>query len=171
MVYTAKQIANELIDIHLNHEKISDFSPLKIQKLLYYAQGFYLGNTGEKLYEEDFEAWKFGPVLPTIYNEFRDLGHEEIKRYATDIEIDGFKINQNEPRIDSSNVEVSDYLKKIALTYGKYSPIQLSNMTHEKGGPWWEVYEALEFNIVKNTKIPEELIKKHFSDILRKHNQ
>lgn len=44
-------------------------------------------------------------------------------------------------------------------------------MTHEKGGPWWEVYEALEFNIVKNTKIPEELIKKHFSDILRKHNQ
>jgi uncharacterized phage-associated protein len=43
-------------------------SNMKLQKLLYYAQGFALAILGNPLFPEDFEKWTFGPVLPVVYD-------------------------------------------------------------------------------------------------------
>ncbi len=40
---------------------------MKLHKLLYYAAGWHLGFTGEPLFDEDIEAWQYGPVVPSIY--------------------------------------------------------------------------------------------------------
>ena len=51
-------------------EKI-DVSPMKLQKLLYFANKRYLKDTGSPLFAESFQSWKYGPVLSSIYYEFR----------------------------------------------------------------------------------------------------
>jgi uncharacterized phage-associated protein len=51
-----------------------------LQKLLYYVQGFYLAKTGEPLFRESLNAWKFGPVNSGIFHRFRDLGYISIPK-------------------------------------------------------------------------------------------
>lgn len=51
---------------------------LKLQKLLYYAQGVFSALTGEFLFEEDFVAWEHGPVIESIYHEFKGYGRDPI---------------------------------------------------------------------------------------------
>ena len=58
--YTAQAIAN----FFLWQEQITQ---MKLHKLLYYAAGWHLGFTGEPLFDEDIEAWQYGPVVPSIY--------------------------------------------------------------------------------------------------------
>lgn len=47
-------------------------SNMKLQKLLYYAQGFALALLDKPLFDEDFEAWAHGPVLRCIYNKYKN---------------------------------------------------------------------------------------------------
>src|SRR5947207_9070578 len=51
-----------------------DITHLKVQKLLYYAQGWALVHLRKPLFSEDLEAWAHGPVAPSIYNHFRGYG-------------------------------------------------------------------------------------------------
>ena len=46
-------------------------SPLHLQKLLYYVQGWGLALLGRPLFRQRLEAWKFGPVVPEVYDRFR----------------------------------------------------------------------------------------------------
>ena len=49
-------------------EEAGDVMTLPVlQKLLYYSQGFSLAITGKPLFEEDFEVWQMGPVIPALY--------------------------------------------------------------------------------------------------------
>lgn len=43
---------------------------LKLQKLVYYAQGFHLGSTGDPLFSEELHAWQYGPVSPDLWQRF-----------------------------------------------------------------------------------------------------
>jgi uncharacterized phage-associated protein len=65
----------KVIHIILNyHREIfqESLSPMKLQKLCYYAQGLYMAtHNGALLFEEDFEAWTFGPVVRSLYHEFK----------------------------------------------------------------------------------------------------
>ena len=49
-------------------------SNLKLQKLVYYAQGFTLAVTGKPLFNEEIEAWQHGPVVPDLYHKYKDHG-------------------------------------------------------------------------------------------------
>src|SRR5688572_18511108 len=70
---SALDVAKYLLS--LQDEEVGDsISNLKLQKLLYYAQGFHLAEHGRALFEERIEAWQHGPVIPTVYPEFKDYG-------------------------------------------------------------------------------------------------
>ena len=43
------------------------YTNLELQKLLYIAHMIHLGKTGEPLFEDAFEAWNYGPVIPGLY--------------------------------------------------------------------------------------------------------
>jgi uncharacterized phage-associated protein len=49
-------------------------SNLKLQKLLYYAQGFHLALYDEPLFPEAIEAWTHGPVVPDLYRHYKKYG-------------------------------------------------------------------------------------------------
>lgn len=57
---------------------------LKLQKLLYYAQGHHLAWAGAPLFREDLQAWSHGPVVPEVYRAFKDFGSEPIRLPESD---------------------------------------------------------------------------------------
>ena len=97
-------------------------SNMKLQKLLYYAQGFALAILGKPLFEDDFEKWAYGPVLPVVYNKYKAFDSEAI------------------PRPEGASLQ--DYtdderklLDEVYYTFGQYSAWALSEMSHATA-PW-----------------------------------
>lgn len=70
-------VANYLLD--LADASGDPVSPMKLQKLLYYAHGWHLAVTDRPLLNEFVEAWRWGPVIPSIYHEFKEFGDAPIK--------------------------------------------------------------------------------------------
>ena len=69
---SAKTLAEYLI--YLNYEiqgQDADITPMKLQKLLYYCQGYSLALTGKPIFYEEIEAWKNGPVVESVYQEYK----------------------------------------------------------------------------------------------------
>ena len=97
-------------------------SNMKLQKLLYYAQGFALAILGKPLFDDDFEKWTYGPVLPAVYNKYKEFGSGAI------------------PRPEGASLQ--DYtdderklLDEVYYTFGQYSAWVLSEMSHATA-PW-----------------------------------
>lgn len=118
---------------------------LKLNKLLYFAQGRYLAVTGKPLFDDDIEAWEYGPVVGDIYRAFKVCGRNPI---------------ENGDVFDESTLssEALDVLVDVYMNYGKYSGGALVQMTHEHGTPWSDVYVEGANNIISCDKM-----KKYFS--------
>jgi uncharacterized phage-associated protein len=101
-------------------------SNLKLQKLLYFAQAASLSTRGETLFDDAIEAWKFGPVVPNVYREFKRFGNDAI----TDVPGTG---------AEAVPAEVALLLEDVWRIYGKYSAFELVNMTHAQK-PWKDVF-------------------------------
>ncbi|MCM1053663.1 MAG: DUF4065 domain-containing protein [Ruminococcus sp.] len=52
--------------------------PLKLQQLLYLAQGISYAFNDKPLFEESIEAWEEGPIIPSIYYKYKIYGHNPI---------------------------------------------------------------------------------------------
>ncbi len=55
-------------------DEVADISNLKLQKLLYYCQAYSYALMGKPMFAEDMEAWDYGPVVPSIYQEYKKYG-------------------------------------------------------------------------------------------------
>lgn len=120
----------------------ADFiSNLKLQKLLYYAQGMYLALYGEPLFEDELVAWQYGPVVETVYQKYKANGSDGIKNFVPPTE--NF----------SGNEEAA--LQFTQKTFGQFSAWKLADMTHEET-PWKDT--------AINDVIPRAAIKKYFED-------
>ena len=103
---------------------------LKLQKLLYLAQGWYLAFYNKKLFEEDVEAWVHGPVIPVVYAEFKNSGWQPIAVSVS--EKDMLKFND---KIKSHLIDIFDY-------YGDHSTYYLEKLIHESA-PYKEARKNL----------------------------
>ena len=107
----------------LADEEVGDLiSNLKLQKLVYYAQGFHLALFNEELFNERIEAWDHGPVAPPLYGEYKCYGAGAIPKS------DDF---------DSSSLtdEQKELINEVYEVYGQFSAWKLRNMTHDET-PW-----------------------------------
>lgn len=102
-------------------------SNLKLQKLVYYAQGFHLAMFDKPLFSEPIEAWAHGPVVPVLYHNFKPYGSNSIPRP----ECIDFSIYDGDTR---------EMLDEVYKVYGQFSAWKLRNMTHEEP-PWIEASE------------------------------
>ncbi len=116
---TADRIADYIL-CHF-HDRGDDISHLKLQKLVYYAQGWFLGLHGEELFKDRLEAWVHGPVQPELYQRF-----EQYKYHP---------ITEEKDCRDFSEKRIKKLLDYILDRYGHFSASQLENMTHEE--PTW----------------------------------
>jgi uncharacterized phage-associated protein len=101
-----------------------ELSNLKLQKLLYYAQGHYLARYRQPLFHEQIQAWSHGPVVPPIYRAFKDFGAAPIELADSD----PFSWEDVDP-------DTARLLGEVWNTYGGYSAGRLRNMTHDER-PW-----------------------------------
>lgn len=153
MTYSAKSIANQFLN--LAEEKGEGLTPMKLQKLVYYAHGWYAGFTNERLIDEEIEAWKFGPVIPSLYQEFKKYGSTAIQEKAMDFYNWKFIEVPPPPKDD----EVNQFIKNVWNAYGKFDAITLSDMTHAVGSPWEKTFKNSK---TINADISFELILEHF---------
>src|SRR4051812_30274541 len=101
-------------------------SNLKLQKLLYYAQGHHLAQKGRPLFSDPVQAWSHGPVVPDIYHEYKHHGGQV---FVLD-EDDDFEW-------DEVDKDTTRFLMRVWNTYGGLAAWRLRNMTHEET-PWRE---------------------------------
>jgi len=117
---------------------------LKLQKLLYYAQGYHLAMFGQPLFEDDLEAWDHGPVVADVYHTYKKWGGSNIPS-SDCLNISGF------------NEAILGLLETIHKLYGQFTAWKLREMTHEEP-PWKDNYERG----VNNKPIPKEDLKNFF---------
>ena len=114
-------------------EKIG-ISPMKLQKLLYFVCRDYVRQTGQMPISEDFEVWQYGPVISSVYGEFRSFGASPIRGYAQDACGNSYKVSERD------NPILANALNNVWAKYKRLSGIELSQKTHQKGSGWYRAY-------------------------------
>ena len=142
-------------------------SPLKLQKLLYYAQAWSMvfGGRENQLFADVPEAWVNGPVYPVIYEMWKDYGmcdHLSYEDFGTTKEsaMDAFKQLSNSMSMTENE---RGLLEQIVLMYGTKTQNQLIYLTHSEK-PWCEMREGLEPFERSNKKISLDTMCKYYSE-------
>jgi len=121
MSYNVLDIANKLLIRAKNNENGDLMSNMKLQKMLYYQQGFHLAYFGTPLFDEEIEAWMYGPVIPSVYDHFKNNGRQGIDPGE----------GQEVP-LESKEETLFNEVYKV---YGAYGATGLMEMTHRET-PW-----------------------------------
>jgi uncharacterized phage-associated protein len=130
--------ANYIIE-NLHKRNIDDLTNLKLQKLLYFAYGVHLSLFNEKLFEGEIQAWKFGPVIPEVYNEFKDHGKNPITPSSLARIVIDYSDESEVPRIDKEKEENKAKSLFVAYTtYGEKNAWELVEMLHNGEKVAWK---------------------------------
>lgn len=143
--------ANFFIYVSNQDDDENFITNLKLNKLLYYAQGCHLTRTGKPLFNSDIEAWTYGPVVSEIYKKYKVCGKEAIRNADDDF---------NPADIDEEELET---LLDVMREYGKYTGSALITMTHKADTPWSIARASAE------TIISEDSMRKYFEKNPVKH--
>lgn len=130
-----------------DYEVYEGITHLKLQKLLYNAQGVSLAINDEPLFMENLEAWEHGPVVRDVYDTFCIFGRNQIIIPVTEDTLE--KVRE----IESDN-KAKNVLELVYDNFSIYTAWQLREMSHVKDGPWDKTQ--------KNEVIDLELIKDYF---------
>ena len=137
-------VANYILEISREDSEDGEFeliSHMKLQKLVYFCQGFSLALSEKPLFSEPIEAWTHGPVCPKLYHILKVYGATPITGV-----------------IDPDRITLSDYekllIKMVYDNYGQYSASRLRKITHEENSPW--------ANTLLNSIISQETMSKFF---------
>ncbi len=122
--YTAEDIARYVIrKCTLENCAITN---LQLQKILYYLQAAFLQERNRALFNDDIEAWQFGPVVRSVYRKYCGYG--------------AFAIREDEKPHCKISTEDQNLIDKIVREKRIIKSWILVNMTHEDGKPWDRVY-------------------------------
>jgi uncharacterized phage-associated protein len=145
-------------------DKIADFflkyaaefgeplTQLKLQKLAYYAQAWHLALCKKPLFKEDFQAWVYGPALPTLYRKYKRFGYNPIK----------VPKNLSFPKLNS---ETRSFLEEVYRKYGKLEASQLVRLIHSEE-PWKNARKCLEADESCKSIISKKSMQKYYSSLL-----
>jgi uncharacterized phage-associated protein len=142
-VQSCFDVASYFIDL-ANRTK-NTVSNLKLQKLVYYSQAWHLAIHGTPLFEEDFQAWVHGPVIPELYQEYRVFGWQPIQEDSS----------TNLPE------EISSFLSEVAEEYFACDAYELEQMTHVEA-PWNQARGDLPPDSPSDAVIEKEWMKEYY---------
>lgn len=138
---SAKTIAQAFLC--LSDPEVGDVvTNLKLQKLLYYAQGFNLAINNKPLFKEDILAWEHGPVIREVYNLYRDNASAPLPVKTCP---------------SSLTKEEKSLVENVWKVYGQFSAWKLRDMTHNES-PW--------LNTDRNSSITHSRMKTFFKTLV-----
>ncbi len=114
--YNAQDIANYFL-WKAQEENQELLSNMKLQKLVYYAQGLHLVLNNIPLFKDKIEAWTYGPVVPDLYHAYK---HHEASGIPANP-------NFNPSSIDKDTRELLD---EIFDVFGQFSAVRLMELAH-----------------------------------------
>lgn len=121
-----QDVAKFFIDLaqkQASHSQGDLMTNLRLQKLLYFAQGWHIARTGKPLFDEDMKKWKFGPVVPSVYHDYKENGNSGIA-YPIELSDDAFSEEEMKVLLD------------VAREYSVFSTSKLVDLSHASDGPW-----------------------------------
>jgi len=142
-------VANFFVNLYKN-SGYNDITNLKLNKLVYFAQAFHLAKFNSPLFPDEIEAWKFGPVIPSVYHAFQVCGDNVIHNEAGE-----FKREIYSP-------DEIDFLLDIDDKFGIYSAYALVELTHKPGSPWYESFHSGKNAVISRKSMGEYYAKEDF---------
>ncbi len=130
---------------------------LKLQKLVYLCFAEYLCDTGKKLFTDSIYAFKYGPVVDTVYEKYKKYGYKPIEEEKKDIDTTVSEMPAKSRILFAENgtekiISIDNTLKK----YGHLTAGQLVDLTHRENAPWtkttkstWIFYSEIKPEIIK----------------------
>lgn len=161
--YDARTVANKLLD--LADRSSVGLTQVSLLKLIYFAHGWYLSTRDKPFIAQDFEAWKYGPVVKVVRDQFKEYGKNCIKSRAFRLDILTGELLEVSADMAEND---KDFLLNIYRAYHVYDAWQLSKMTHEQGSPWDKVWNSPEPLGRVALRIPNRDIKAHFDGLSRR---
>ncbi len=131
-------------------------SPLKMQKLVYFAYVSYLlKNKGrDRLFEEKIEAWPAGPVVPSLYRELKKYG-------SMPIDAKSYVDITKEKLLEKCSKEVSELLDRVYEACEQFTAFQLMLISHRERA-WISAREGLVPNVSSNKPLLDrEILAQH----------
>ncbi|CAI9119543.1 Panacea domain-containing protein [Brytella acorum] len=141
---TANAVANRFLELAENDN--SQLTPMQVLKLVYMAHGWMLGLYHRPLIDQRIEAWRYGPVIPTLYDAMRHFRSSPVTG----------RLPANDNILDPSE---SDVVEQVYRNYGHLSGIALSRLTHQSGTPWEQTYRG-DF---MGDEIPNDVIEAYYA--------
>ncbi|MGF6636176.1 Panacea domain-containing protein [Paraburkholderia sp. MM6662-R1] len=157
MTISALQLAGELIRRSATRNWTQ--TNLSIQKLAYFCHGWHLALANEPLVNEQFEAWRFGPVLPGLYHTLKVFSSNPIPA--------NHPLVLSQPTLPPREQWTAALIDRILEVYGRQSPAQLVAMSHSSEGPWETVWQEEG----QDARISNEAIRDYFRQIAQQPAQ
>jgi len=133
------------------YSRQTPITPMQLLKLAYISHGWMLGLYGKPLLAESAEAWRYGPVIPSIYHCYKKFGGN----FITDTP-------QAEP--EGLSDQEKNLIQQVWDIYGKYSGLQLSALTHKPDTPW----DITRKCVGNGAAISNDLIEEHYRSLAAK---
>ncbi|GAB4391604.1 MAG: hypothetical protein Tsb005_02080 [Gammaproteobacteria bacterium] len=130
---------------------------LQIQKILYLSHMFYMGranNIAQPLLDEAFEAWDYGPVIPSLYHKLKPFG-------ASPIPASFLKQYLPSQQVTDDQLSMVNIIKELSDKLTQFTPGQLVAITHKEQGAWDKHYNSAR----KGIKIDNQAILQEYKDI------
>ena len=164
-MYDARAVANHLLGLAEKTKK--QLTPMQLVKLVYISHGWHLALLDRPLINEEVEAWRYGPVVPSVYHAFKEFGAGSVTKKA-------IRYNENKPfELDPVNADTLELLDSVWDIYSDLTGVKLSAMTHQQKTPWFTVTKDYHGSsrIPMGLDIPNETIKAHYKALLDEANK
>lgn len=127
-MYDVQDVAEYVIVY--SESKDCGISNLKLQKILYLIQSYFLIQTKNPCFSEDIEAWDFGPVIPDVYRKYKQFG-------STDIQVRCRNLKEIEKGFEK---EDRKRIEEVVDRFADFSAADLTNLTQNQT-PWIEAFD------------------------------
>lgn len=132
---------------------------LALQKLLYFAHGLHLMETGQPLVSGYFEAWQYGPVHPGAYQAFKAAGSRAIDFRACRRDV---ITGETSPLPRLNDIDTRMRVLQVLQTYRQMTPGRLVEISHAEDAPWHFVITHAKSSGALGMRIPDSVIKERF---------
>jgi uncharacterized phage-associated protein len=157
MASDCRAVANAILDI--GDQLGLPLTHMAVHKIMYYAHGWHLAKHDGPLISQEFEAWKNGPVQRLVWDCLKPSGHSPVTLRVT-----RFDLVRRVSAVVREKIaeDQREFLSEVITGYGHLHAFELSEMTHEAGGPWDRVWNAPNGRISLGMRIPHTSIRDHF---------
>ena len=126
---TAMAVAYAFLEIQERDRLVlKRIDQMKLHKLVYYAQAWWLGNGHEPLFDDKIEAWPWGPMIPSIYPHFQPAKLNDIDMHRLP--------GPDGSRFDEMPEKVWSFLEQVWDTHKDFTGHELSYAAHKPKEPW-----------------------------------